>query len=187
MKILIAWLLSIGLIQAQNHKNLQDITLTNLEGKAVTIDPKANKKTAVIFFLSPECPLCQSYSLTIRNLAQTYQKAGFNFYVIIPGKSFSKSQILSFRKKYKLENIPFLADPNLALATFIQASITPEVAVITTNNEKVYQGRIDNWAYELSKKRKVITEHNLANVLENIYQNQAVKPYKTRAIGCFIN
>lgn len=187
MKIFIVWLFSIGLIQAQNPSNLRDISIETLDGKAFKIDPKANNKTAVILFLSPECPLCESYSLTIRNLVQTYQKANFNFYVIIPGKSFSKQKISAFRKKYKLESVAFYLDPNLDLATFIQASITPEVAVFTPNNVKVYQGRIDNWAYELSKKRKVITEHDLANVLENIYQNQSVKPYKTKAVGCYIN
>jgi thioredoxin-related protein len=187
MKIFIVWLFSIGLVQAQNTNNLSDITIETMAGKAYQIDPKASNKTAVILFLSPECPLCESYTLTIRNLFQTYQKANFSFFIIIPGKTFSKQKISAFRKKYKLEEIPFYLDTKLELATFIQASITPEVAVFTPNNVKVYQGRIDNWAYELSKKRKVITEHDLANVLENIYQGQSVKPYKTKAIGCYIN
>jgi hypothetical protein len=69
----------------------------------------------------------------------------------------------------------------------MQATITPEVFVMNQKKEIVYSGRIDNWAYELGKKRTVITEHDLANVLENLNKGIVVKPYQTKAVGCFIN
>jgi len=168
-------------------EKMEEIVIKDLAGKPYSILPSSHKKGAVILFLSPECPLCQSYSLTLRNLANMYQKVGIKFYAIIPGKSFSKQEILHYQRKYKLEEIAFYTDPNFELASFLQASITPEVTVINPKAEKLYQGRIDNWAYELSKKRKIITEHDLANVLEKLYLNQPVKPYKTKAIGCYIN
>jgi hypothetical protein len=51
----------------------------------------------------------------------------------------------------------------------------------------VYSGRIDNWAYELGKKRTVITSHDLENVLQNLSAGKEVKPFQTKAVGCFIN
>jgi hypothetical protein len=50
----------------------------------------------------------------------------------------------------------------------------------------LYQGRIDNWAYELAKKRRVITEHNLRDALNSIVHNQPIKITKTKAVGCYI-
>lgn len=177
----------ISLFTRVSPETLDEVSIYDLEGKAFSIHASSHKKGVVIMFLSPECPLCQSYSLTIRNLASTYQKVGIKFYAIIPGKTYSKKEILTYKQKYQLNELSFYTDPTFELAKFVQASITPEVAVFTPNGTKVYQGRIDNWAYELSKKRKVITEHDLANVLEKLYLNQMVKPYKTRAIGCYIN
>ncbi len=186
MQILLFILLSFFSIQISPER-IEEVSLLNLDGKPYVIQSAKHEKGFVVLFISPECPLCQSYSLTIRNLASTYQKVGFKFYAIVPGKTYSKKEILAFKHKYQLTDLDFYTDPNFDLAKFVQASITPEVAVFTKNGLKVYQGRIDNWAFELSKKRKVITAFDLADVLEKLYLNQMVKPYKTRAIGCYIN
>jgi thiol-disulfide isomerase/thioredoxin len=156
-------------------------------GKLTYIQLSAASKGTVIYFLSPECPLCQSYSLTIKEIEIAYSKKGFQFYAIIPGKEFTKNEVIIFKNKYKLSALPFLFDPNLALAKYTKASITPEVFVYAPSGQKVYNGRIDNWAYELSKKRTVITENDLRNVLKKLDQNVSIKPYQTKAVGCFIN
>jgi hypothetical protein len=50
----------------------------------------------------------------------------------------------------------------------------------------IYQGRIDNWAYELGKKRKVITEYNLKDALTSVLLNKPISVSKTKAVGCYI-
>jgi thiol-disulfide isomerase/thioredoxin len=167
--------------------NLQSIALKNLQGKEGFIDLSKGQKGTVLFFLSPECPLCQSYSLTINQLQKTYAGQGFQFIGIIPSKDFSTTDVIEYRNHYQLKALSFWFDPNLKLAQFCQATITPEVVVYKPNGQKIYQGRIDNWAYELAKKRKVITEHDLQNVLEKLSKNLAVTFYQTKAVGCFIN
>jgi thiol-disulfide isomerase/thioredoxin len=166
---------------------LNKIDLLDLNGKKTNIQFSAAQKGTVIYFLSPECPLCQSYSLTIKDIEKQYSKKGFQFIAIIPGKDFSKNEVIEFKNKYNLKALSFLFDPNLALANYTKASITPEVVVYNSIGQKIYNGRIDNWAYELSKKRTVITENDLRNILQKMDQNQYVKPYQTKAVGCFIN
>jgi thiol-disulfide isomerase/thioredoxin len=168
-------------------QQLDKIDLIDLNGKKTNIQLSSAKKGTVIYFLSPECPLCQSYSLTIKDIEKKYSKNGFQFIAIIPGKDFSKNDVIEFKNKYNLKALSFLFDPNLALANYTKATITPEVVVYNANGQKIYNGRIDNWAYELSKKRTVITENDLRNVLQKMDQNQYVKPYQTKAVGCFIN
>lgn len=168
-------------------RTYQNKTLQTLEGKQMTISVKAGQKALILLFVSPECPLCQSYSLTIRQLFEKYQSKGFEFVAIVSGTDFSKDEIIKYRNSYGLKGIPFCVDPSYSFSKQMQATITPEVFVVTQNKEIVYSGRIDNWAYELGKKRTVITEHDLANVLENLNKGIAVKPYQTKAVGCFIN
>jgi len=184
MRILLV-LLSFLLIESKS--NLSKIGLTNLAGKTEKIDLSMGPKGTVLFFLSPECPLCQSYSLSIRNFQKTYAARGFQFIAIIPGKEFSKESVIEFRNHYQLKGLQFWFDPNLELVKFTQASITPEAIVFNAKGQKLYQGRIDNWAYELARKRKVITAHELQDVLIQLDQKKEVKFRKTKAVGCFIN
>ncbi|MCF8253318.1 MAG: redoxin family protein [Bacteroidia bacterium] len=182
------WLAIIGSIFLLSFGfRFEPIQLKDLSGKNITINLSNAKKGNVVLFLSPECPLCQSYSLTIQQIEKEYKSKGFNFYAIIPGTDFTKEDVIEFRNKYGLKNIPFYFDPKLDWVKFAKASITPEVAVYTPKGEKVYLGRIDNWAYELARKRSVITQHDLLDVLNKLDQNKLVKPYQTKAVGCFIN
>ncbi len=171
----------------RNNTQLSQIELVNLAGQSEKINLAKGPKGTVLFFLSPECPLCQSYSLTINKLQKTYANKGFQFIAIIPGKEFSKESVIEFRTHYQLMGLQFWFDPKLELVKFTHASITPEAIVYSAKGQKIYQGRIDNWAYELGRKRKLITEHDLLDVLSNLDQNKEVKFRKTNAVGCFIN
>ncbi|MDZ4667863.1 MAG: redoxin domain-containing protein [bacterium] len=180
-------MLLLHFILPSKTQSLETISLKSLKGKEGFIQLKQGQKATVLFFLSPECPLCQSYSLTINQLQKTFGSQGFQFIGIIPGKDFTSADVIKYKTHYKLNALPFWFDPNLNLSKYCQANITPEVVVYKPTGEKVYQGRIDNWAYELARKRAVITEHDLQNVLSMMNSNQRFKPYKTKAVGCYIN
>ncbi|MDP1727662.1 MAG: redoxin family protein [Bacteroidota bacterium] len=183
MKILF---LLIILIQGLVQPKMGSVLLTKLDGKPGYIERDKKLKATVIYFLSPECPLCQSYSVNIKSLAAKYQNKGIRFIAIVPGTDFNANEILLFRIKYKLQSISFYIDPKLEMVHLLKASITPEVFVLDQNENLIYSGRIDNWAYELSRKRKVITEHDLENVLAAVDMNAKIKYRKTKAVGCFI-
>lgn len=163
----------------------QTYSLKDGKGKAFTLNEKPSGKARVYYFLSPECPLCQSYSLTIRNLHQEFSKQNIEMIGIIPGTDFSAATISEYKIKYNIP-IQLLRDEQLLLVSKYKATITPEVIVINPQGKVMYQGRIDNWAYELGKKRKVITEHNLRDALKSILNNQPVKIKMTKAVGCYI-
>jgi thiol-disulfide isomerase/thioredoxin len=160
--------------------------LQNLNNQPVLFKIQPQDKATVILFLSPECPLCQSYSLTINQLQNKFKNNNIRFVAVVPGNAYTGQNIMAFKHKYKLQQLEWFIDTKLELTRKLKAQITPEVFVINKKNELVYQGRIDNWAYELSKKRAVITEHDLKNVLTQIVNGKAVSFYKTKAIGCFI-
>jgi thiol-disulfide isomerase/thioredoxin len=142
-------------------------------------------KANVYLFLSPECPLCRSYTSTINELYSCYQTKGFNFFGVISGTQFSKHSIEEFKNRYHLKPT-FILDSTKKITNQLQATITPEVFVVGTNGYTLYSGRIDDWAYALGKKRKHITDHNLLNALEDILNARIIKNPKTTAIGCYI-
>lgn len=173
------------LLGFQPNPPLHTISLHDLKGQSTTLSFSPSTKATVIYFLSPECPLCQSYTLTINNLTKAYQAKGINFVGIIPGTSYSSASILQYKRSYKL-NLNVLVDKQLKLTRQLGATITPEVFVLSNRQKLLYHGRIDNWAYELGKKRKVITDHNLKDVLDAILYHKPIKTTQTKAVGCFI-
>lgn len=161
----------------------QHVILKGTNGQQITDSKLFQHKVTVLYFLSPECPLCQSYSLTINQLSQKFKEV--QMVGIVPGTEYSDLEISTFKHKYKL---PFVLwkDEQLLLARKYHATVTPEAIVVDADGKVLYQGRIDNWAYEVSKKRRVITEHDLEDALNSIVNKQPVKVAKTKAIGCFI-
>lgn len=159
--------------------------LTTIEGKAVEPSVFNNHKAIVFIFLSPECPLCQSYSLTLKQLYTKYHKLGIGFVGIIPGNDFNAEVIKNYQQTYQVP-FPIYRDKQHTYVKYMKATITPEVFLLNGKHKILYGGRIDNWAYELGKKRKVITENNLKDALDAFITNQPIKTTKTKAVGCFI-
>jgi thiol-disulfide isomerase/thioredoxin len=156
---------------------------TDLQSDYVNIKP--GSKATVIVMLSPECPLCQSYSRTLNQLQATYAKKGVLFYGVVPGNSFTPLEVEAYAKKYQI-GFTLLFDHNMKFTRAVKATKTPEVLVYDHTFALRYMGRIDNWAIALGKKRTVITDHNLRDAIEAILLNKPISITKTEAIGCYI-
>jgi len=79
-----------------------------------------------------------------------------------------------------------IVDSAYTLTNLFNAATTPEAFVTDSTSIVLYSGRIDNWAYEVSKKRDLITEHDLQNALDCIVDNKPIAVSQTKAVGCFI-
>ena len=166
-------------------RDLFSVTLKDAKNQSFSFSQLRSNKASVLVFLSPECPLCQSYSLTLNQLEKDFQDRGVRFYGIVPDASFSNAVVNSYAEQYQMR-MPMLRDNQREVTGLLAAKVTPEVVVVNSQGTVVYQGRIDNWAYELGKKRRVITEHNLKDALTAIVSNKSIAVKKTKAIGCFI-
>jgi len=140
----------------------------------------------VFVFMSPECPLSENYTKTIKDLSTKYKKNNVGFYFIFPGKFYPRPQIEVFIRKYKLQTKMIIYDPENFFQKFFSATITPEAFLTDTTGTILYQGAIDNWAITLGKQRQVITEHYIADAIDSAFKNEKVKTKKTRAVGCII-
>lgn len=161
------------------------VTLKTLSGKDTLLSGIVNNKASVFIFLSPECPLSQGYSLTLNEFTKKYKINNIHFYGIFPGTQYPVDEIIDFQKKYNI-SFTLLLDPAYRFTRLMGATITPEAFVISNTGQVLYSGRIDNWAYEVSKTRQLITEHNLQDAIESIINNSPIAISKTKAVGCFI-
>lgn len=150
-------------------------------------DPEELKKNkaSVFIFLSPDCPLCQGYVPTIKKLMEGASADSIRFYAVFPGKGYSDEEVKKFFTSSDLQMAYFI-DDTFMLTDFMKATITPQAFIVDRAGQVIYGGRIDNWAYEIGKKRTVISEHDLENALNDVRAGRKVKMKSTEAVGCII-
>jgi len=145
----------------------------------------SGKRAAVFVFLAPDCPLSQSYTLTLNRLHEQFQPKGIGFYGVFSGGAGDKKGMGDFVTKYKVAFAP-LPDRDFVLADFFGATKTPEVFAVDAGGTVFYQGAIDNWAPDLGQHRAVVTQQYLFNALNSLLDNRTAQLEKTEAVGCFI-
>ncbi|MDB4655600.1 redoxin domain-containing protein [Flavobacteriales bacterium] len=167
-----------------SNRSINEIALKNLRGKKSRIDPSKNALT-VIYFLSPECPLCINYTLAIRQVSEKFADESVAFYGVHSGKWFSASEVGEYMLKYSLE-INMLLDPTNQLAQTLGATVTPEVFVLNSKSEILYFGKIDNWINDLGKKKLEVSARFLEDALADYLTGTEINPKETKAVGCLI-
>jgi peroxiredoxin len=136
-------------------------------------------------FLSPECPLCQNYSKTLKEIRLQYHRE-VRLYGIIPGKAYSAKEVVAFEKKYNT-GFTLLIDKNKQLAKYLNATVTPQAILLNNRLQLVYSGAIDDWAIAPGKKRLKASKYYLEDAIEQSLKLLPVAIAKTNPVGCKIN
>ncbi len=139
----------------------------------------------IYIFMGETCPISRHYTLTLKELHAQYASEKLEFTGIFPNRLSTPATIAAFKEKYAL---PFtcIGDATHTWVNRLGATITPEVVVADTSHTAIYRGRIDNTFASLGKRRRVITEHDLADVLNALKDEKTPAFRQTRAIGCII-
>lgn len=147
----------------------------------------AQRDSVVVYiFLSETCPICQSVSAELRELHEQFKNQAVGFLGIFPSVLSTESSRKQFAVKYRL-NFPFIADTQLALTTRFGAEVTPEVVVVRVESKEIlYRGLIDNSFASVGRRRRVVTEHYLKDVLTSIQLKKTVVLNSTKPVGCII-
>jgi hypothetical protein len=163
----------------------EKIVFETYDHRAFLLDTMAGKKGTVYIFLAPECPLSENYTLTINQLQAQFVDSGLQFYAVISGKLYDSVAIGDYAKRFPL-TLPLLVDTGYYFSTQFKASTTPEVVLFNAQNEKVYQGVIDDWATELTQLKANATHYYLMDAMNAVLKNEKIKVSKTNAVGCYI-
>ena len=139
----------------------------------------------VVIFLSPECPLCQNYSLPLNELSKKY--AGkVQFSGVVPGKAYSAADVNAFIRKYRI-GFPVSIDSAKTVSTSLKATVTPEVFLLGPDKKVLYYGSIDNWIKDLGMQSARPTIFYLRDAIDQSLAQLPVRIPYNKPVGCLIN
>lgn len=147
--------------------------------------PADHKRLSLFIFLSPECPICQNYTKTLKELQQQF-KQDVQLFAIVPGKAYSVADINEFEKKYQT-GFKYLIDTKQHLTKYLGAYVTPQAILLNSKFQLMYTGAIDDWAVAPGNKRLYASQHYLADAIKQTLKSTPVVVAKTKAVGCRIN
>ena len=105
--ILLTWVLLLSATSPpaldSESDSVFNITLPSLDDEMIDIGSLTSKQAIVFVFLSPECPLCKTYTATLNDFCKRYQDNNIALFGIVPGKNYSTSDVEKYNRKYKLK------------------------------------------------------------------------------------
>ena len=182
--LLLILLICIELSSAQ-RLTLSSLKLETLDQKFFSLDEIKKNTASVFIFLLPDCPACQSYSLTLNQLSKKFESSHIAFYGVFPGDYNTVREMKEYQTRYHI-NFLLMTDPGKKLAKSLAAKVVPEAFVVNAEGKILYRGRIDDWMYAVGKKKPTVTRHELQDALNAISLHQPIKVAETKAIGCII-
>lgn len=158
-------------------------TIADLEGGAQVPLQVEPGRVHVLFFVSQECPIANSYAPRIAELAAGWPAAVRTFIVHVdPGLTVAAAA--AHAHDYALP-MPILLDPTHALATALGITHTPEVAVLTAGG-LAYRGRIDDRWGDLGAKSQEPSTHDLRDAVAAVLAGAPVPTPRTEPVGCLL-
>jgi len=163
----------------------KEVVLRDIEGvERRPLTSAENGKGAVLFFISHDCPISNSYAPEINRIFATYGGAGkFTFGVVHPYAELTVEEARKHAKEFSLK-APVFIDAKHVLCDRVGATITPQVAVVSPDGKVLYLGRIDDKWAGYGKSRVDPTVRDLRAALDAILDGKPVPTARTDAIGC---
>lgn len=149
-------------------------------------DLENTERYTIKIFMSDECVISKYYMPLLKELHEDFANDTIVFEGIFPNLSSKKDKIQAFKEKHKTP-FEFKTDYFKKQSTKYGITKVPEVLVLSPQGDILYKGRIDNSFYQLGKRRRVVTKHELKTILLAISRGDTITVKSTEAIGCFIN
>jgi thiol-disulfide isomerase/thioredoxin len=161
------------------------LTIQDIDGVARS-PLKPGGKASVLFFVTSDCPISNSYAPEIQRICSEYRPKHVSCNLIYVDPDLSRADVKKHVKEFGYSGFPAILDTMQQLVQAAGAKTTPEAAVIGPSGQVLYRGRIDNVYAALGKRRPAATEHDLRKALDEVLSGKPVSTPETKAIGCYI-
>lgn len=169
----------------RSSSSLPDTDFFDLSGEKINLSDENSNAIRVFMFLTYDCPLSVNYTGPMNQLVSESSGKGVLSYFVFPGLAFPDDSVRSFVDRYRLE-APVVFDPEYKLSEELNATVTPQVIILDSNNNKVYSGAFDDWAFEPGRKRQVVSSHYVRDAVARLMKGEKPDPAVTEPVGCFI-
>jgi thiol-disulfide isomerase/thioredoxin len=175
-------LVSLGIVVAPGAPQ---ITIRDITG--MLLSPfSPSEKGNVLFFISSDCPISNSYAPEIQRICREYGSRGVGCALFYEDLNIGTTAVRRHIDEYGYGRIPAAIDSERHIANRAKATITPEAVVIDAKGQIRYRGRIDNFYAGLGKPRQQVTVHDVRDALDAVLAGKPVQNSETQAFGCFI-
>lgn len=185
----IAAILAVGVARAETpasnaklNQKIDNIRLAGADGKAFALHDLKDRKAVVVLTLSFECPVSNSYSSALSEMAKMLKPRGVTLIGVVCDGTAAK-EVAAAAAKYNL-GFPVFADEKGAAADVLKAEVMPEAFVLDHNFVLRYRGRIDDGWAERLKRNVHIQSHELKDALDDLLAGKDVRTPITTAVGC---
>jgi len=159
------------------------IAVDDIHGVSRTPLRIGDHKAAVLIFVGVDCPISNAYSPLINKMVADYSSKGFDFYMVYSDPNLSAADARKHAVDFGYTCLGLL-DSRQKLKKKVNATVTPEAAVVDGHGQVLYLGRIDNWYEDFGKQRYAATTHELRDALDAIVAGKKVATPVTKAVGC---
>jgi hypothetical protein len=143
-------------------------------------------KANVLFFITNECPISNSFAPEIARICSDYKSKGVACALVYVDPALSDEQARKHAEEYRHGDYPRIVDRQHELVKATGVTITPEAAVIDRAGKVVYRGRIDDSYATLGQPRRPVKEADLRNALNAVVDGRPIAKPQTKALGCYI-
>jgi peroxiredoxin len=143
------------------------------------------RKAVVLFFVTVDCPVGNSYVPEMNRIHDAYAARGVLFLAVQADTSVAEPEAAKYARDFRY-TFPVLLDPQQVLVRLTGASVTPQVAVVTGHGKLLYLGRIDNRVEDFGNQRPRATVFDLRDAIEAALSGKPVAHPFTKSIGCAI-
>jgi hypothetical protein len=144
-------------------------------------------KANVLFFVTNECPISNSYAHEIARICADYKSKGVGCALVYVDPAISNEQARQHAQEYGHGDYPRIVDRRHELVKATGVTVTPEAAVINRAGRVVYRGRIDDSYAALGQPRRPARNADLRNALDAVVAGKPVEKPQTHALGCYIS
>ena len=156
--------------------------LRGIDGRRIELTAPPHGAMAIIFY-STECPISNSYSPTLANLAESLQGKPVKWLGVCVDPDLSDSEVATHARDFSLK-FPVVRDRHGLLARKLGAKVTPEAFVIDSENKIRYHGRIDDQFVARRKRNANPSGSELKDAIVAVLSGKAVTNEYVEAVGC---
>jgi peroxiredoxin len=165
--------------------SLPQFQLRDTVGGVHTPAEWARQKAVVLFFITTDCPVGNSYVPEMNRLHDAYGGRGVAFYGVQADPTVAGDVVARYARDFRY-SFPLLLDPTQILVRHANATITPQVAILSPEGRLLYLGPVDNRVEDFGKTRPQATESYARLVLDSILSGKGVTFAPHKSIGCSI-
>jgi peroxiredoxin len=162
------------------------LRLHDTQGSTHTSAEWSKAKAVLLFFVTTDCPVGNSYVPEMNRIHDAYAGRGVLVWAVQADASVAEPAVAKYAAEYRY-GFPLVLDPRQDLVNLSGATITPQAAVLAPDGRVLYLGRIDNRVEDFGKQRPQATQNDLRVALDEVLAGRPVTHPHTKSIGCAIN